>query len=123
MGRREAVGRCVTEFVQRLQERYRLCRAILFGSRAGDDWLVDSDYDFVIVSPDFAGKRFVDRAVEVSYLWESDAGLEALCYTPEEFRRKAQQIGIVAEAIRTGIELVKEASTNEEPVTASPRDT
>ncbi len=91
--------------------------------KAGDDWLVDSDYDFVIVSPDFAGKRFVDRAVEVSYLWEADAGLEALCYTPEEFRRKARQISIVAEAIRTGIELVQEASTNEEPVTASPRDT
>lgn len=113
MGGRKTIDPCVAEFVRRLQEQYRLHRLILFGSRATDDWLQDSDYDFVIVSPDFAGKRFTERAAEVSHLWEADVGLEALCYTPEEFRRKARQINIVAEAMNTGIELVKEECSDE----------
>lgn len=113
MGGRKLIDQCVADFVGRLKQRYRLERMILFGSRATDNWLRESDYDFIIVSPDFAGKRFTERAVEVSYLWEADAGVETLCYTPEEFRRKAQQISIVAEAIKTGIELVREECGDE----------
>ena len=113
MGRTKSVDQCVADFVQRLHAHYRLERVILFGSRATDNWLQDSDYDFIIVSPDFEGKRFTDRAVDVSHLWETAAGLEALCYTPEEFRRKAQQISIVAEALKTGIELVREECSDE----------
>lgn len=32
--------------------------------------------------------------------------LEALCYTPKEFAEKSGRIGIVREAVRTGIKVV-----------------
>jgi len=37
--------------------------------------------------------------------WESPHDLEALCYTPQEFKKKQQQINIVKQATEEGIEL------------------
>ncbi len=39
--------------------------AFLFGSRARGDWLEESDWDILIVSPEFAGISFPDRATVV----------------------------------------------------------
>lgn len=36
--------------------------AFLFGSRARGDYLEESDWDLLIVSPEFAGIPFADRA-------------------------------------------------------------
>jgi len=37
--------------------------------------------------------------------WESPHDLEALCYTPQEYKKKQQQTGIIQQAEKEGIEL------------------
>jgi predicted nucleotidyltransferase len=95
----------VFDFAQALHEHIGATKVILFGSRARGDWLKESDYDFVVVSPQFADVHFIRRAVPLYDYWKGHPGVELLCYTPEEFERKREQIGIVAEAVREGIEL------------------
>ena len=93
------------KFLKRVDERFPLERALLFGSRARGDELAESDYDVLLVSSGFASLRFADRIAEVLDLWELPESLEPLCYTPTEFDRKRLEIGIVSEAIREGRDL------------------
>lgn len=99
---REALDR----FLTRVQARFPLKTAIVFGSRARGDELAHSDYDLVLVSDAFGRLSWTERMAEVSRLWDMDVGFEALCYTPEEFARKAREIGTVGEAVREGRDLV-----------------
>ncbi|MDZ4277892.1 MAG: nucleotidyltransferase domain-containing protein [Dehalococcoidia bacterium] len=108
MGRAESpvtVEPFVREFAAALKRDFGAERVILFGSRARGDWLKESDYDFVVVSPQFEGIPFVSRAVPLYEHWHEWPAVELLCYTPEEFERKRRQISIVREAVREGIEL------------------
>jgi hypothetical protein len=78
--------------------------AFLFGSRARGDWLEESDWDIIIVSPQFSHISFPERATLV--LREIPLRrVELLCYTDEEFSEKVAEIGIVAEAAK-GIRLL-----------------
>lgn len=43
------------KFARRLMNNYTIKKIILFGSRARGDHLKMSDFDFIIVSPDFEG--------------------------------------------------------------------
>jgi predicted nucleotidyltransferase len=101
----EELADFVYEFARDVHEQVGATTVILFGSRARGDWLHESDYDFVVVSPRFEGMNFLERPVELYKFWHQWPGVELLCYTPEEFERKREQIGIVAEAVREGIEL------------------
>jgi hypothetical protein len=105
MGKGEIEDRTIKDFIQKLKKRFKIERIILFGSRAEGEALKDSDYDFIIVSKDFEGIFFTDRTSLLYDLWDSELSLEALCYTPEEFDKKAREIGIVKEAIKHGIRL------------------
>lgn len=90
------------EYLARVNERFPLERAILFGSRARGGELKSSDYDLILVSPAFRGLRFTERIREVTELWGLEVGLEPLCYTPEEFEERSHKITVVAEALRDG---------------------
>lgn len=87
---------------RRLARQIRVERMILFGSRARGDWLLTSDADVMLVSPDFAGRRFVDRSAEILRLWRGRVDLEAFCYTPAEIAERRQEIGIIAQALKEG---------------------
>ena len=95
----------VCDFARRLHDEIGAERVILFGSRARGDWIKESDYDFIVVSPRFEGVPFPSRPVDLYRLWKGSPGVELLCYTPDEFNRKSRQITIVAEAVKEGIEL------------------
>lgn len=95
----------VERFIRRVNRAYKLNRAILFGSRARGDYLKHSDYDIVLVSENFAGIPFTDRISSVYRFWTLDDAVEPLCYTPEEFSKKAGEIGVVRVALREGIEI------------------
>ncbi len=71
----------------------------LFGSRARGDFLEESDWDLLIVSPDFEGIPFPDRGTFVLKKLPLRR-VELLCYTEEELQEKAQEIGIVQEALK-----------------------
>lgn len=90
--------------MSKVRARFRIEQAILFGSRARGDELVDSDYDVVLVSPDFEGVFFSQRSASMYDFWKHwPIEIEPLCYTPEEFEIKKKQIGIVSEAVKEGI--------------------
>jgi hypothetical protein len=75
---------------------------VLFGSRARGDWLLDSDADVLIVSPDFAARRFVHRSADVLRYWRGRVDLEVFCYSPAEVATRGRDIGIVAQALKEG---------------------
>jgi len=95
----------IKKFVEKVKKAIKVEKVILFGSRARGDYLEDSDFDLIIVSRDFEGISFYERMDRLILLWDSPLGLEVLCYTPEEFEKKSRQIGIVAEAVKEGVEL------------------
>ncbi len=96
---KEALKRLKAE----LEDVYDIDRILLFGSRARGDWLYGSDVDLIVVSKDFEGKAFAERCADVLAHWHEDVDLEVLCYTPEEFARKKEKIGIVGQAVKEAV--------------------
>ncbi len=96
------------DFTQKILKKYHPAKIILFGSRARGDNLKHSDFDFIIVSRKFRGKLFIFRASDIYPFWRYPFDIEPLCYTPEEFRRKKKQRGIILQAVKDGIELKAE---------------
>lgn len=101
--------RKLAEFVRThlptLRDRLAPLRVIAFGSRVRGDALSTSDLDLILVSPRFAEVPFLRRPVEVVEMLGYPGGLELLCYTPEEFEQKRQELGIVRVALEEGITL------------------
>ncbi|MBM3309626.1 MAG: nucleotidyltransferase domain-containing protein [Candidatus Altiarchaeales archaeon] len=95
----------VRDFKEKVNSKYALEKAILFGSRARGEWLYTSDVDLILVSQDFRKKKFTSRMADVLDYWNLPLDLEVLCYTPEEFERMKKRIGIVKKAVEYGIEI------------------
>jgi len=95
----------IVNFLNEVNKEFKLVRVILFGSRARADYFISSDYDIILVSPDFKNFNFHERISEVYKYWNEEEDLEPLCYTPEEFEKKSRQICIVSKAIEEGIEI------------------
>ena len=99
-----------------LMERYRPALVLLFGSRArGCALASQSDLDLLIVSEAFAGMPFLSRAQEVLWTLQAPFPVEVLCYTPQEYSRKKEELGIVRVASQEGLDLSQTASTTTEP--------
>lgn len=99
------VAAFVRDQLPRLRERFAPLRVILFGSRARGDALSTSDLDLILVSPRFAPVPFLKRPVQVLESLGYPGGIELLCYTPEEFEQKREELGVVHVALREGVEL------------------
>lgn len=96
----------IKDFVHRVKKKYRLEKAIFFGSRVRGDYFKHSDYDIILVSPDFQGKFFTTRISDMYKFWKHfPLDIEPLCYTPKEFKKKSKEYGIVRTAIKEGIEM------------------
>ncbi len=76
------------KFIKRLIPQYTIQKIILFGSRARGDHLRMSDFDFIIVSPDFEGIHFIKRMAAIYEFWDEPYDIEPLCYTPEKMQKK-----------------------------------
>ncbi|RMF90442.1 MAG: nucleotidyltransferase domain-containing protein [Methanobacteriota archaeon] len=92
----------IDRFIERVKKRFTLGKIILFGSRARGDNLKDSDYDIMIISPTFEGLNFRERIIEVYSLVEEPLNVEVICLTPEEFKARKEELGIVGVAAREG---------------------
>jgi len=82
-----------------------LNKMIMFGSRARNEELEYSDVDVIVVSKDFENLKFKQRPNKFLDSWKYPIDLEIICYTPEEFEIKKNQIGIVQQAVKEGIEI------------------
>jgi predicted nucleotidyltransferase len=105
-GADERVTRFRREVLPRLVERFQPAAVILFGSRVRGDALKDSDLDVLIVADAFRGVPWPDRPVRVAEACDIRMAVELLCYTPEEYARKREELGIVRTAAEEGLALV-----------------
>jgi stress-induced morphogen len=111
-------------FARRIRARWPNARVYLFGSRARGTATDESDYDVVVVTSAFAGRRRLDRPVGLYPLWREAGGwgigLDLHCYTPDEFRRQTRGgIGYLGEAKRHG-ELISVRTGRRARPSASP---
>lgn len=85
---------------------------LLFGSHARGHARPDSDYDVIIVSPEFAGVRRRDRGLglrDLFYEVGDHAPLDLICLTPEEFEQARHKITLVAAVLPEAIDLLRNA--------------
>ena len=101
----ETTNKEIKQFINKIKETIKIEKIILFGSRARNDHLEESDIDLIIISSDFEGTPFPERMDKLILHWESPHDLEALCYTPTEYKKKQQQINIIQQATEEGIEI------------------
>jgi hypothetical protein len=101
-------------YVQRVDGRWPLQRAILGGARVQDAKGAPPqrergpEYVIVLVSEFFAGVPWLERVYQAGSLWdaaEMGAKADVHCYTPGEFERKRQSLPIVSEVASSGLEL------------------
>ncbi|PIN74232.1 nucleotidyltransferase [Candidatus Woesearchaeota archaeon CG10_big_fil_rev_8_21_14_0_10_45_16] len=78
----------------------------LFGSQATGKAGKGSDVDLLLVSKSFAGKRKLKRAPPFYLKWNLDYPVDFICLTPEEFRQRKKETGVVQEAVKKGIKIV-----------------
>ena len=104
MGRKKHVVQ-LKEFRKELSRNIQIEKLILFGSRAYGKPGRWSDFDLIIVSPNFRKKKSFKRSVGFYKYWKLDYPVDFLCYTPEEFNKLKKQVTIVKEAVENGIEI------------------
>jgi len=96
----------VKTFAKNLAKAFKVHRLIFYGSRAKGTATQWSDYDFIVVSPDFKKFHPLERISTMQDFWEFNEGVEALGYTPEEFEEMKKGINIVSEAVREGVKII-----------------
>ncbi|GAB6947327.1 hypothetical protein JCM16161A_14570 [Vulcanisaeta sp. JCM 16161] len=69
-----------------VEHGYRINSAVLFGSRARGDWLINSDVDLLIIIPG-SEKSFLDRVRDFMACWDLGLALEVFPYTLDEVKR------------------------------------
>jgi predicted nucleotidyltransferase len=84
------------------------CKVLLFGSRARQDSSIDSDYDFLVITPetiDIQKKRTL-QAILRKELAKSKIPVDVLIQSEEEIRIKKDITGhILKQVLREGVAL------------------
>ncbi len=100
----EALRVCI-EFAERVRRelKIRVEKVVLFGSRARDDWVDDSDVDVMIISRDWSGIPF-SRRLELLYrMWDYRYDATILAYTPDELEDLARRFAHVREILEHAV--------------------
>ena len=102
------VERKTVEKVKKLVKNlgFKVNEAYLFGSRAKGNALKTSDVDVILVSEGFASMNWFERMTFAYRKWPFKESLEPLCYTLKEFEKKRSELGIVMDAVNTGVRVV-----------------
>ncbi len=82
---------------------FAVATLVWYGSRArGAATHPQSDFDFIVVAPEFGAYGWVERLVAAYACWPTAYAADILCYTPDEFARLVERASIVREAVQTG---------------------
>jgi len=94
----------INAFAKRIKKKISPCKIILFGSRASGTFKKDSDYDFLLISPQFKQYEWEERSAQIYHLKRGiPAAMDIICLTPEEFQKKKSEIGVIQEIARHGL--------------------
>lgn len=99
---KEAEERVIQTILQRITDRFRPLRILLFGSRARGEAGPWSDVDLLVVLPEVAHKR--EAAVEIlRTLGDLPIAVDIVVTTPEELARRGRMNGdMLRTALREG---------------------
>lgn len=104
MGKKKIIND-LRKFKLKLSREVPIETMIFFGSMAVGKSRKDSDIDLIVVSKKFRNKRFRYRPIGFYKFWNLSYPVDFLCYTPEEFDKLKNQITIVREAVKEGVEI------------------
>jgi hypothetical protein len=102
-------------YVQRIDDRWTLRRALLGGARvddvhgAGAQRERGAEYVVILVSEGFAGVPWLERVYQAGSLWDAaEMGdlADVHCYTPREFERKLATLPLVGRVVADGLDLL-----------------
>jgi hypothetical protein len=102
-------------YVQRIDDRWPLERALLGGARvddvhgAGPQRERGAEYVVILVSEGFAGVPWLERVYQAGSLWDAaEMGdlADVHCYTPREFERKLATLPVVGRVATDGLDLL-----------------
>jgi hypothetical protein len=102
-------------YVQRIDDRWPLERALLGGARvddvhgAGPQRERGPEYVVILVSEGFAGVPWLERVYQAGSLWDAaEMGdlADVHCYTPREFERKLTTLPLVGRVAADGLDLL-----------------
>jgi hypothetical protein len=105
----------LARYVQRVDDRWPLERALLGGARvedlhgAGAQRERGAEYIVVLVSGGFAGVPWLERVYQAGSLWDAaEMGdlADVHCYTPSEFERKQESLAVVRRVAAEGLDLL-----------------
>lgn len=85
----------IGEFITRLGKKFKVEKALLFGSTATGSRLSDSDVDIIVVSRDFEAFPIPERLAQIQREWRGEEEIQALAYTPEEFSQISNRLTMV----------------------------
>lgn len=97
------IRRIIDRYRRSLERAIQVHRIILYGSYAYGRPHGGSDIDLVVISPDFKGMHPLERLEFLSLARRKTMDpIEALGYTPEEFRRAKSSV-LLDEVVERGI--------------------
>lgn len=105
MDKKKSIIKLLKKFKSTTNKELPIKKMYLFGSRAKGRAHRWSDIDLVIVSDKFRRLKFRKRATKMYDYWNIEYPVDFLCYTPQEFNKLKNQITIVREAVKEGIEI------------------
>jgi len=91
----------------RILELFAPRHIIAFGSRVNGTAREDSDIDLIVVSDAFEGVPILERSRRFNEAVKWHIRVDAWCLTVKEFERLRRQIGLVGDACREGVWVLK----------------
>ncbi|MFA4958157.1 MAG: nucleotidyltransferase domain-containing protein [Candidatus Methanoperedens sp.] len=101
----------LNKYLAKIKSIYAPEEIWLWGSRVYGSPDEYSDIDLIVVSNKFLDIKFTKRMYKfiesIGLLTDRNAEVvDVLCYTPDEFARKKEQISIINDAIKKGIRII-----------------
>jgi hypothetical protein len=102
-------------YLQRVGDRWPVERALLGGARladargAGPQRERGPEYVVILVSSAFDGVPWLERVYQAGALWDASemgAQVDVHAYTPPEFERKRETLGVVRQTADSGLDLL-----------------
>lgn len=101
------VKEIITEYVKNVPKDIQVSRVILFGSYARGAPHKDSDFDLIVLSPNFKRMAFMKRLELLSHVQGASSmtravPMDIIGYTPEEFATIDKESVIMRQAKKEG---------------------
>ncbi|MFN4178673.1 MAG: HEPN domain-containing protein [Armatimonadota bacterium] len=101
------LGRYIEANLGRILQLFSPRHIIAFGSRVNGTAKEESDIDLIVVSDVFEGVPFLERSRRFNEAISWHLRVDVWCLTVKEFERMRRQVGVVADACREGIWILR----------------